>query len=111
MRLAQHGKGEGILLEDLCFEAQQTAAKALKALLIHLDGNFPKVHSIALLLERLEKHAPVPDPIKEAVDLTDYAVQFRYRGHYAPVTEEEYERAILLASKVLDWVKNRIKTA
>jgi len=51
----------------------------------------------------------VPESIKEVVELTDYAVQFRYPGHYAPVTKEEYQRAILLASKILDWVKSQIQ--
>lgn len=109
LRLAQRGKGEGVFLEDLCFEAQQTAEKALKALLIEWSDDFPKVHSIGLLLERLEKYTPVPNSLKEAVELTDYAVQLRYPGHYAPVSEEEYQHAIELAIRTLDWVKEKIK--
>jgi HEPN domain-containing protein len=32
---------EGVYLEDLCFDAQQAAEKAIKALLIHLGVRFP----------------------------------------------------------------------
>jgi len=35
----------GIYLEDLCFDAQQAAEKALKSVLIHLDVQFPRSRS------------------------------------------------------------------
>jgi HEPN domain-containing protein len=108
LHLARQGKGENVFLEDLCFEAQQAAEKSLKALLISLSGDYPKVHALGLLLERIEQFVPVPDHIKEAVELTDYAVQSRYPGDYSPVSEEEYQRAIELATKTLEWVKRQI---
>jgi HEPN domain-containing protein len=47
LALAQAGENiSGVYLEDLCFEAQQAAEKALKALCIHLDLDFPKTHSL-----------------------------------------------------------------
>lgn len=108
LRLAQGGKGKGVFLEDLCFEAQQSAEKALKGLLIALSGDYPKVHALGLLLERLERLVPVPESIKEIVELSDYAVQSRYPGDYAPVSEEEYERAVELAIRAFEWVNNQI---
>jgi HEPN domain-containing protein len=36
LELARRGKSPAILLETLCFHAQQAAEKALKAVLIHL---------------------------------------------------------------------------
>ena len=39
---------EGVCLEDLCFDAQQAAEKALKALLVHRRVHFPYVHRGAL---------------------------------------------------------------
>jgi HEPN domain-containing protein len=36
LAIAKTGKREDVLLEDLCFEAQHAAEKALKALLIYL---------------------------------------------------------------------------
>jgi HEPN domain-containing protein len=47
-----------IMLEDLCFDCQQTAEKALKALLIGLDIEFAKIHSIARLLNQIECSQP-----------------------------------------------------
>ena len=34
-------KRKGVYLEDLCFDAQQAAEKAIKALLIKVDVDFP----------------------------------------------------------------------
>jgi hypothetical protein len=38
---------EGVYLEDLCFDAQQAAEKAIKALLIKMGVEFPYIHDIA----------------------------------------------------------------
>lgn len=38
---------EDVYLEDLCFDAQQAAEKALKAVLIHSKVRFPHVHDLA----------------------------------------------------------------
>jgi HEPN domain-containing protein len=62
------------------FHAQQAVEKALKAWLSLIGVEYPRTHDLEELLELLEEHA---DPILEAfydlVDLTDFAVQFRYR--------------------------------
>ena len=108
LEIARRARGEKVFLEDLCFEAQQAAEKALKALLIYLSGDYPRVHAFTLLLERLEQHVTVPEPIREVVELSDYAVQIRYPGAYYPVSEEEYERALELAERVLRWVRSQI---
>ena len=105
LEIARWARREKVLLEDLCFEAQQAAEKTLKALLIYLSGDYPRVHAFTLLLERLEQHVTVPEPIREVVELSDYAVQIRYPGAYYPVSEEEYERALELAGRVLHWVR------
>jgi HEPN domain-containing protein len=52
--LAQKGQRKGVMLEDLCFYAQQAAEKALKAACIYREVEFPKTHSITLLLDILE---------------------------------------------------------
>ena len=109
LRIACRGKGEGVFLEDLCFEAQQAAEKALKALLIYLSSEYPRVHAFTLLLERLGQYVIVPEAIREVIELSDYSVQMRYPGDYYPVSEEEYERALKLAERVLHWVKSQVK--
>jgi HEPN domain-containing protein len=43
--LAESGRQRGVFLEDLCFEAQQAAKKALKAVCVSYKIEFPKTHS------------------------------------------------------------------
>jgi len=98
-----------VLYEDLCFDAQQAAEKALKAVLISLKIDFPKVHSISHLVELLEKgNVRVPAHIKNASALTHYAVAIRYPGTSEEVTRKEYLRALALAEKVMDWATDRV---
>lgn len=106
--LAKRGKIKGVVYEDLCFEAQQAAEKALKALLIYFEETFPKVHSFDVLLERLQRHISLPKNVIKVLDLSDYAVQTRYPGDYYPVGRREYLKAIKIASDVVAWVNKII---
>ena len=82
-------------LEDLCFEAQQAAEKAIKARLMALDIDFPYVHDLAHLLSLLEEVGEcVPDAVLQAAILTPYAVLTRYPSIARPVTHDEYTAAV-----------------
>ena len=62
------------------FHAQQAVEKALKAWLTLVGVEYPRTHDLAELLELLEEHAePILEAFYDLVDLTDFAVQFRYR--------------------------------
>ena len=94
-----------ILYEDLCYDCQQAVEKSLKALLIGNDKVSPHTHIIARLLETLEKEGiSVPDNLKPASDLTEYAVHTRYPGLYEPVTEDDYREALAIAERIHAWV-------
>ncbi len=98
-----------ILLEDLCFHAQQAAEKALKAVLISKSIPFPRTHNIRTLLDLLPQDVMPPKEVKETASLTDYAVLSRYPGDLEPVTEEEYRKALGLAEIVVKWAEGVIK--
>jgi len=92
---------ETILYEDLCFDCQQAVEKSLKALLVAKDRESPHTHIIAHLLETLEQGGmEIPEEVKTAADLTEYAVHTRYPGHYEPVTAEEFREALAVAELV-----------
>lgn len=98
-------------LEDLCFDAQQAAEKALKALCIRRGIDFPYVHDLAQLITLLQEEGQaVPDEIREAGRLTRYAVLTRYPGLEEPVTEGDYERAVEIAGRVVEWVEHHLET-
>jgi HEPN domain-containing protein len=94
----------GVYLEDLCFDAQQAAEKAIKAVLIGRSIRFPYVHDLTALLGLVEQGGTaVPEAVREAGRLTRFAVVTRYPGIAEPVTQEEYERAVAIAEAVIDW--------
>jgi hypothetical protein len=63
------------------FHAQQAVEKALKAWLSLVGVEYPRTHDLEELLELLEEHAEaILDAFYDLVDLTDFAVPFRYRN-------------------------------
>jgi len=100
----------GVFLEDLCFDAQQAAEKAIKAVLIRRNIQFPYVHDLMALLALIEKEGEsLPEPVKQAGRLTRFAVVTRYPGLEEPVTREEYERAVIIAEAVVQWAGKQVK--
>ena len=96
----------GIYLEDLCFNAQQAVEKAIKALLLKLGVEFPYVHDIAQLVTLLERAGQeIPGFVREAAQLTQFAVFSRYPGIAPPVKREEYDEAVAIAEQVVRWVE------
>jgi len=110
LRLAEKGQGKDILLEDLCFNAQQAVEKALKAICLCKGQEFPKTHSITRLKDLVESTGiKVPEQIKSADFLTQYAVEARYPGPVEDITLEEYQEALAIAARVVFWAETIIK--
>lgn len=108
LELARIEKPEGVLLENLCFHAQQAAEKTLKAVLIFLEIDFPRTHNIRTLLDLLPEGIDVPQEVEESAILTDYAVESRYPMSGEPVDDEEYQQVIGLAETVVSWAEKLI---
>lgn len=93
-------------LEDLCFDAQQAAEKALKAVMMSRGIDFPYTHDIARLLAVLQVDGmTLPESMLSAARLTTYAVQARYPGLDEPVEEPEYLEAVEVAEAVVRWAE------
>jgi len=99
---------DDVYLEDLCYQAQQAAEKALKGLLIYFGVEPEYTHNIGVLLNELGKYTEITGNIKDAMKLTNYAVQTRYPGAYEDITKAEYEEAVKIAKDCLDWVAARL---
>ncbi|MDR0639686.1 MAG: HEPN domain-containing protein [Spirochaetaceae bacterium] len=98
-----------VYYEDLCFQLQQAAEKALKGLLIYYGVEPEFTHNIGILLNALKKFTGIPENIKETIKLTKYAIVTRYPGEYDEITKEEYEMAVKITKECLNWVENKIK--
>lgn len=96
-------------LEDLCFDAQQAAEKALKAVMIKRDIDFPYVHDLNRLMSILEQDGETMDEgIRLAGLLTKYATVIRYPGGHEPVSEQAYADAVRIAEAVVRWAEGRL---
>jgi len=109
--MVARAEGLGIYLEDLCFNAQQAAEKAIKALLIQHDVEFPYVHDLAGLLTLLERAGhEIPESIRQAERLTRFAVFTRYPGLAPPISCEEYQEALVFAEAVVRWAEEGLQS-
>ena len=99
---------EGYILNQLCFHAQQSVEKSLKAVLIKHGIDFPKTHNIKLLIESLPGSIEKPSFFDELPYLTDFAVAARYPGIVDELTDDEYREIVDLAAKTLEWAKKCI---
>ncbi len=112
LRVAEHT----LTLPDECpyrlvaYHAQQCAEKYLKAFLVLCGVDFPFTHNIARLLELCSEHAGWADTIKDAEELTPFAITARYPGDDEPVSEPEARRAIEIAARVRDTVRTALGT-
>jgi HEPN domain-containing protein len=97
-----------VCYEDLCFQAQQAAEKALKGLLIYYGEEPEFTHNIDRIIKALLNHTEVPDDIQKAAKLTDYATFTRYPNECDDITKEEYDESIIIATDCLNWVEQKI---
>jgi HEPN domain-containing protein len=108
LELAQAEIVHYIYYEDLCYQSQQAVEKALKGLLVYYGVEPEFTHNIEILLNEVKKFTDIPENIKEAALLTNYAVQTRYPGVYDEITKEEYEKSIKIAKDCLQWIEDKI---
>ena len=100
-----------VYLEDLCFDAQQSAEKAIKAVFIRRDVAFPYIHNLGDLLKLLARNGvKVPKYVWLAQELSPFAVMARYPGLAAPLTKLQHKRAVRIAEGVLRWAERLIET-
>ncbi|RJQ16092.1 MAG: HEPN domain-containing protein [Nitrospiraceae bacterium] len=109
LAIARLPKTKDIFWEDYCFELQQAAEKALKAVLMSKGIKFRFVHDLAELLTLLDQNRiSFPDELRTAAELTDYSVESRYPGPFEPVTEIEFKDALKIAEAVVKWAESEI---
>jgi HEPN domain-containing protein len=99
---------EEVLWENVCTLSQQAAEKYLKALLLYLDVDFRRSHSLVYLLGLLEPFVEITARMYAVADfLTPFAVDIRYPGEME-VNSADAEEAILGAQMFRDYVLSRM---
>ncbi len=89
--------------EAICFHAQQSIEKFLKAYLIYKDVDIPRTHNLDYLLQ---KCIEIDERFKilNVDNLTDYAVDIRYAEDFYIPDYEEANNALKKADSVRHFV-------
>ena len=90
----------------VCFHAQQCIEKYIKALLVSLTIDFPKIHDIGELIQLLPQEYNIPLDASQQEQLSDYAVVSRYPGTWEPLTQSDAEEAVALARRVRETIQS-----
>jgi len=92
----------------VAYHAQQCAEKYLKAVLVLHGVDFPRTHNIARLLALCANHFDWRKELRDAEELTPFAIASRYPGDEEPVSESEARRALDLAQNVRASVRQAL---
>lgn len=97
-----------------CFASQQVAEKSLKALILHIVGEYPRGHDLVKLYRRAKEFVNLSFSEKALARLSAYYTLARYpnAGIERPseeIPKEDAEEAISIARGVLDEVTRVIR--
>ncbi|MBI2891852.1 MAG: HEPN domain-containing protein [Nitrospirae bacterium] len=92
----------------VCFHAQQSVEKYLKALLVHRAIDFPKTHDLDQITRLVPGDVVVPLSAEERRRLTQYATSARYPGGWEPIPFHEAQGAVEVARRVRDKIQEHL---
>lgn len=98
-------------LEIICYHCQQSAEKAIKALIMYYgcEGGMPKLHDLSFLLNQIRNKVHIEDEYYDYADaLTPYGVSIRYPNELF-LEERHAKDALEFAGKILEWVKGIVE--
>lgn len=94
---------------QICFLAQQCGEKAIKAILVFEEVNFPKNHDLDRLRDLVPEGWKVKEQFPDLAELTIWAVEARYPGNTPDVVEYEARETLHLAEAVFDTVSAELE--
>jgi HEPN domain-containing protein len=96
--------------ELIGFHAQQAVEKAMKAVLVAADIEFPFSHDLGLLRDLCKQAGtPLPDEIGDISELTPYAAWLRYDDNEL-LELVDRETALKWASTAVRWAHRQVES-
>lgn len=96
--------------EIICYHCQQSAEKAIKAIIIAngAKGGLPKLHDLSFLLNQIKNAVKIDEKYYDYADtLTPYGVAVRYPNELC-LEKRHAKEALQIAGEILDWAKDVI---
>jgi HEPN domain-containing protein len=94
---------------QICFLSQQCAEKAIKAILVFEEVDFPKNHDLDRLRDLIPDGWKFKKAFPDLAELTIWAVDSRYPGNTPDVVESEARETLQLAEAVFDAVNEELE--
>lgn len=92
----------------ICYHAQQCAEKYLKAFLVYNLIDFPYTHSIDVLIKLCKEKTDFSETLRDASELTNYAIAMRYPGDYSKLKKEDAIKAVESAENVKSIISEEL---
>ncbi len=85
---------ETVAPRHVCWLAQQAAEKALKAVLVFVQIDFPRRHDLDALRNLIPVDWSLKEEHRDLAVLTEWAVEARYPGEWPEPTKEDARSAL-----------------
>ena len=85
---------EDVMPRHACWLAQQSAEKALKAIFVYLQIDFPRWHDLDALRNRIPEGWSLKADHPDLSALTEWAVEARYPGDWPEAVERDARVAV-----------------
>ncbi|KXK56157.1 MAG: HEPN domain protein [Chlorobi bacterium OLB5] len=96
-----------IITNVICYLAQQSCEKFLKAFLLFKTAPFPKTHNLELLIEKC-KQADAEFPDLDTGRLTSYNISMRYPDEFRIPSIDEAKESYVSSKSVRNTVLDRM---
>jgi HEPN domain-containing protein len=87
-----------------CYHAQQAAEKALKAVLVFLQRDYPLTHDLGEVLRAIPSDWRIKEELPDLEELSSWAVRGRYPGDWPIPTVEQAQESFREARAIVDAV-------
>jgi HEPN domain-containing protein len=95
---------EDFMPRHVCWLAQQSVEKAIKAVFVFLQIEFPRSHDLDMLRNLVPDGWWFKIEHPDLADLTEWAVEARYPGDWPEAVEADARSAVMKAQAIWDSV-------
>ena len=97
-----------VVPRHVCWFAQQAAEKALKAVLVFLQIDFPRTHDLDVLRNLVPDGWQFKEVCPDLASLTQWAVEARYPGNWTEATGAEADTAVEQARIIWESISTEL---
>ena len=96
---------ESLTPRHACWLAQQSTEKAIKALFVRAQIDFPRTHDLDLLWSKLPAATRAAIPSEALAELSEWAVESRYPGDWPDADAADAGAAVAAAANVFAQIE------